>query len=497
MPLLILLPSALAAGLLLALGFAPYSLAWAPLVALAAIFALVSRLRGAGMVLSAGYSFGLGYAGLGVHWIYYSIADYGGGPLAAGIATAVLIALFALIPMVALWLGWIVGQRHRRLAALVSFPLAWVLVEWVRSWLFTGATWLSIGYSQIDTPLAQFAPLLGVYGPGLALALLAGALAWWLRRPWSLRLLVPPFMAVVLIGGGLLLDRDWSRASGEPLSVALLQGNIDQARKWDPAERGAIFAEYIQLTRSQLGHDLVVWPESALPVFYHQAELQVQQLAEQAERRGSTLVMGAPVSNEQGAFNAVVVPGQTTQFYYKRHLVPFGEYVPFRDWAGGLLDFVGTPLGDFEAGTSAQPLEVAGHALGVSICYEVTFGAELADALPAAEILLNVSNDAWFGRSAAPWQHLQMARLRALETARPMLRATNTGVSALIDHKGVLLSQTELFQQDVLNAEVTPRQGRTPYMRWRDWPVAGFCLSALLLMLIFGRRELMLFRDIG
>lgn len=497
MPLLILLPLALAAGLLLALGFAPYSLAWAPLVALAAIFALVSRLKTAGAVLSTGYSFGLGYAGLGVHWIYYSIADYGGGPLAAGIATAVLVALFALIPMVALWLGWLVGQRRRRLAALVSFPLAWVLVEWVRSWLFTGATWLSVGYSQIDTPLAQFAPVLGVYGPGLALALLAGALAWWLRRPWSWRLLLPPLMAIVLVGGGLVLDRDWSRASGEPLSVALLQGNIDQARKWDPAERGSIFAEYIALTRSQWGEDLIIWPETALPVFYHQAEPQLQQLAEQAKLRGSTLVMGAPMSNDQGAFNAVVIPGDSPQFYYKRHLVPFGEYVPFRDWAGGLLNFVGTPLGDFNAGTSAQPLQAAGHALGVSICYEVTFGAELADSLPAAEILLNVSNDAWFGRSAAPWQHLQMARMRALETARPLLRATNTGISAVIDQRGGLRMQTPLFEQAVLNAQVTPRTGMTPYMRWRDWPIAGLCLSGLVLMLIFGRRELTLFRDIG
>lgn len=497
MPTLILLPLALAAGLLLALGFAPYSLAWAPLIALAAIFALLSRARHGRVVLLTGYSFGLGYAGLGVHWIYFSIADYGGGALAAGIATAVLIALFALIPMFALWLGWWIGQRHRRLAALLSFPLAWVLVEWLRSWLLTGATWLSIGYSQIDTPLASYAPILGVYGPGLALAFIAGALAWWLRRPWSWRLLLPPIMAAVLIGGGLLLDREWSSASGEPLTVALLQGNIDQARKWDPGERGEIFAEYIQLTRSQLGNDLVVWPEAALPVFYHQAQSQLQQLAERAEARGSTLAIGAPVSNEQGAFNAVVIPGETAQFYYKRHLVPFGEYVPFRDWAGGWLDFVGTPLGDFDAGTSAQPLEVAGHALGVSICYEVTFGAELVDALPAAEILLNVSNDAWFGESAAPWQHLQMARMRALETARPMLRATNTGVSALIDHKGALLAQTALFEQTVLNAEVTPRAGRTPYMGWRDWPVVGLCLSGLVLMLIFGRRELTLFRDIG
>jgi len=245
MPLPLMLILSLAAGLLLALGFAPYSLAWAPLVALAVIFALISRVRAVSVVLLAGYSFGLGYAGLGVYWIYHSIADYGGGVLAASIATPILIALFALIPMLALWLGWVVGQRCRRVSALLSFPLAWILIEWVRSWLFTGATWLSVGYSQIDTPLAHWAPVLGVYGPGLGLALLAGALAWWMRRPLSLRLLLPPALAAVLLAAGFLLDREWSTPSAEPLTVALIQGNIDQARKWDPTAREEIVAEYV------------------------------------------------------------------------------------------------------------------------------------------------------------------------------------------------------------------------------------------------------------
>jgi len=497
MPLPLMLILSLAAGLLLALGFAPYSLAWAPLVALAVIFALISRVRAVSVVLLAGYSFGLGYAGLGVYWIYHSIADYGGGVLAASIATPILIALFALIPMLALWLGWVVGQRCRRVSALLSFPLAWILIEWVRSWLFTGATWLSVGYSQIDTPLAHWAPVLGVYGPGLGLALLAGALAWWMRRPLSLRLLLPPALAAVLLAAGFLLDREWSTPSAEPLTVALIQGNIDQARKWDPTAREEIVAEYVGLSRRHWGEDLVIWPEASLPVYYHQAETLLQRLVEEATAAGSTLVIGAPVAEDDRAFNAVVIPGESAQFYYKRHLVPFGEYVPFRDIAGGLLDFVGTPLGDFDAGTSARPLEAGGAAIGVSICYEVTFGTEIADALPAAEILLNLSNDAWFGRSAAPWQHLQMARMRALETARPMLRATNTGVSAMIDRKGRVLARTELFEQTVLNTEITPHAGATPYTRWRDWPVVIICISGLFLLLVFGRRELTLFRDIG
>ncbi len=489
---------ALLAGLLMALGFAPYSQWWAPFISLVVIFALVAKTQRAGGVFSLGYSYGLGYAGLGVYWIYYSIANYGGGPIAAIAATTVLVALFALIPTVALWLGWLVGRRHRPAQALLALALAWVLVEWVRSWLFTGATWLSVGYSQIDTPIASFAPVFGVYGLGLILVLIAGGLAACLLKPLSLRWAVPVVMAATALLAGVLLDRDWTTPTGQPLSAALIQGNIDQARKWDPNERTAIFAQYTQQTRDALGADLIVWPESALPMVYQNAQRPITQLAAEAARAGSTLMLGAPAADPAGAglFNAVVVPGQPTAFYYKRHLVPFGEYVPFRDWAGAVLNFVGTPLGDFNAGTSAAPLQAAGHAVGVSICYEITFGAEIAAALPAAELLLNVSNDAWFGDSPAPWQHLRMARMRALELGRPLLRATNTGASAIIDTRGQLHAQTQLFATTTLTGEVQPHQGLTPYARWRDWPVVAVASVGLLALMLTGRRGYRLFRDV-
>lgn len=487
---------ALLCGLLLAAGFAPFNGFWIPVLALGVVFSLLGANRRGGEAFALGYLFGLGYAGLGVYWIFHSIADYGGGPLAASVATAVLVALFALIPALALTLGWWVGRHWRRGMYLLALPLAWIWVEWVRSWFLTGATWLSLGYTQVDTPLGAYAPWLGVYGPGLAVALMAGALAWWLRRPLSRRLAESLVVIVIVSTGGLLLPSQWGQPAGEPLTVALLQGNIEQSRKWDPDERSAIVGEYAALTREHFGADLIVWPETALPVFYKGAEDWLQSLAGEARAAGSTLVLGAPVARGEQRFNAVAIPGETPQFYFKRHLVPFGEYVPFRDAAGGILDFVGTPLGDFEPGTSAAPLMAAGQPLGVSICYEVTFGAELADALPAARILLNVSNDAWFGRSSAPWQHLQMARMRALETGRPMIRATNTGVSAVIAADGELKATTPLFQRAVLRGEVTPREGATPYVRWRDWPLAGVSTALLVGLLVTGRRRFALFRQL-
>jgi apolipoprotein N-acyltransferase len=490
--------AALLAGLAMALAFAPYSQWWAAFVSLAVIFALVVSAQRLRVVCLLGASYGLGYAGLGVYWIYYSIANYGGGPVAAVVATGVLVALFALIPMVALLLGWLAGARHRPGNALLALALAWVLVEWIRSWLLTGATWLSVGYSQIDTPLASVAPVAGVYGVGLLLVLIAGGLAAGLLKPLSLRWMAPVLMAAVTVVAALLLDRDWTTPSAEPLRVALIQGNIDQARKWDPNARDAIIAQYREQTEAAFGADLIIWPESALPVVYQDAQPAIERLAARAQRAGSTLMLGAPAADPAGAglFNAVVVPGEDTAFYYKRHLVPFGEYVPLRHLAGGLLDFVGTPLGDFSAGHSAKPLQVAGHAVGVSICYEITFGAEIAAALPQAQWLLNVSNDAWFGDSPAPWQHLQMSRMRALELGRPLLRATNTGVSAIIDSRGALEADTALFETLTLTGEIEPHEGLTPYARWRDWPVVGVSALGLLVLAATGRRGYRLFRDV-
>lgn len=499
MPTLLTLLMALGSGVLMALGFSPFDQPWAPLLALSVLFALTAVAPGAGRAAAQGYLFGLGYAGLGVYWIYISIADFGGGPLAATLATTSLIAAFALIPMVAVLLGRRAGRRSSAVMLLVALPLAWVAIEWVRSWFLTGATWLSVGYTLIDTPLAAWAPVFGVYGPGLALALMAGSLAWWFLQPVSLRFLWPVALTGLFLVAAFLLDRDWSQPSGEAVQAAIIQGNVPQDEKWNPEQRADILARYMQHTRAAFGADLIVWPETAVPAVYHQvAENWLQPLAREASAAGSALVVGAPVADPagNGLFNGIVVVSDQPQFYYKRHLVPFGEYVPLRRFTGGLLDFMGAPLGDFNAGTSAAPLSVAGHQIGASICYEVTFGAELLDALPDAEILLNVSNDAWFGRSSAPWQHLQMARMRALESGRPMLRATNTGSSAIIDSKGQVRAQTGLFTEVVLRGEVVPHSGVTPYMRWRDWPIAIIAFLGLFFAGLLRRRGYRLFHDV-
>jgi len=295
-------------------------------------------------------------------------------------------------------------------------------------------------------------------------------------------------VAMWMVAAGLTAV-DWSEPYGQPLTVSLIQGNIDQNQKWADEYRAHTIDVYTRLSRSRWGRDVIVWPETAMPVYFHQANNYLQQLAIEARENGGTqLVLGIPVGDNEGYFNGVVSPGEKTQFYFKSHLVPFGEYIPLKPLLGDLLDLMRVPMADFSSGGARQaPMDVAGVKAGVSICYEDAFGEEVIRGLPAANMLINVTNDAWFGDSLAPHQHLQMARMRTLETARPMLRATNNGVSALIDHRGRLLGTSPQFEQAILDGNVQPRQGATPYALTGNWLIISVMLIALLLSVMLSR----------
>ncbi|KAB7628260.1 apolipoprotein N-acyltransferase [Alkalilimnicola sp. S0819] len=499
----------LAGGAALPLGFAPFEWWWLAPFALSLLFvpALCAPRRQA--LLSA-WCFGFASFGLGCWWVYISISQFGGGPLVAVFVCLVLAAVFALFPLLAVWLTRRLCPRPGPAAFLLALPAAWILVEWLRSWLLTGNPWLSVGYTQTGYWLSGVAPVFGVLGVGLLLCLAAGLLAWSVAKAFllpgaspagaapgresfsqnrtrghaSLLQLGVPLLVLLLLPPA--LDRAWSTPTGEPLRVALVQGNVPQGEKWLPEQRLPTLERYVSLTVRNWDADLVLWPETAVPDYAHRVEeMLLRPLRREAARHGTAVVFGAPVHdfNDRQAYNSLVtLDGRR---YDKRHLVPFGEYVPLRDVLGRALDFLGAPMSDFSRGTGHGVLEVAGVPAAASICYEVIFPAEIAEALPHARLLLNVSNDAWFGDSLAMHQHLQMARMRAIETARPMIRATNTGITALIDHRGRVTERLPAFQTGVLRGEVQPREGGTPYVHWRDWPVVGFCL----VMLIAARRR--------
>ena len=485
---------ALSAGALTVLSFAPFSLFPLAVLALAAWYEALTATTPR-RAFWRGWLFGLGLFGCGVFWIRISLNEFGN--MDAWIAH-LLAALF--IAVVALYLGasaWLMrrletADAHWVVGPLLLLPGAVVLLEWVRSWLLTGFPWLSFGYGQIAGPLAGYAPLVGIYGVSLLVALsgglLWGAIRWPTRRA---RLSALGALAVIWISGAGLTTVDWTHPIGAPLRASVIQANIPQSLKWDPEARLMIAETYLDLTLAHLDADVIVWPETALPDFVHQIRAPLlDPLAARARAEGAELVLGVPVLEPESEryFNGVLAIGSQEALYTKRHLVPFGEYLPFKTWLGPLVELFAVPMSDFSAGDAARPLlQVGTHPVGASICYEDAFPAEVREALPEAAYLINVSNDGWFGDSLAPPQHLEIARMRALENGRALLRATNTGVSALVDHRGRVLATVPLFERGAATAEIQPRQGATPFSDLGNAPAVGV---ALTLLLVGGWRQL-------
>jgi len=469
--------AALLLGALTVCGFAP--LAWfpLPLATLCGLFVLWRGAKTQRQIVRIGWLWGFGFFFGGVSWIYISLHDVGGmlAPLAAA-ATLIVCVYLALFPALAGALYWRMcsGSAWRDLLLLCG---AWVLCEWLRGWLFTGFPWLALGYSQSPpSPLAGYAALIGVYGIGLLVASMAALLACAWRRPASWLLLVG-----LCAGGYALQTISWTQPTGAPLKVSLLQGNIAQDGKWDMERLDDSMSTYARLAREHPAQ-LVVMPETALPMFLDDVPGEYLQ---QLMANGPTLFGVAIGTHEPGKpevyFNAAVAMTVANQFqaYAKSHLVPFGEYVP--PGFSWFLTLLRMPMSDFTPGAAHQPpLSIAGQLIAPNICYEDAFGEEILAALPQATLLINLSNTAWFGNSLAQPQHLQIAQMRALETGRYMLRATNTGMTAVVRPDGRVAAALPAFTADALTAEVQGYAGMTPFAYWGNALALLLALFALL-----------------
>ncbi len=442
------------AGAATVLGFAPFELFPLPILTLALLFHLWRRAANPRQAAWHGFAWGMGCFLVGVSWVYVSLHDVGGMamPLAAT-ATLLFCAWLALFPALA-------GYLFRRVATtdFADVPLAaglWTLTEWLRGWLLTGFPWLAIGYSQAPpSPLAGFAPVAGVHGVGFIVAFLAAALVFHRCRGWIV------VVGVALVGLG-LRDVAWTRPAGPPLSVSLLQGNIPQSLKWAPEHLQLSLETYARLARAHPAQ-LTVLPETAVPLWFDEIPAD---FLRGLTRHGDALLGG--VARDGAAYrNAALAlsPGGAVQAYSKVHLVPFGEFVP--PGFGWFFGLVNIPMSDFSAGERRQPpLAVAGQKIMPNICYEDLFGEELLPALPDATLLINLSNTAWFGDSLAQPQHLQIARVRALETGRMILRATNTGMTAAIAPDGRTISVLPPFTAGALEVSAQGFSGLTPFAR--------------------------------
>ncbi len=465
--------------------FAPYHYPFIALLSIASFFyiILISTPPSASVF---GFIFGLGMFGVGVNWLHISINLFGG----INLAVAVMIT-FGLIIYLALYPALVAYAYHRLchgtglIVFTMTMPALWVLAEWCRAWALTGFPWLSVGYSQIDTRLSALAPVLGLYGVSWLTTCAAALLVVFCLTSLRTKAILVGLISIASFTLGKFSDMQWSTEQTRTLSVALIQGAIPQAIKWQPDQRWKTLELYSTLSREYHDHQLIIWPETAIPMFYHQAEQFIDEMITTAQAEQLDYLTGVPFydPDTQKFYNGIAVIGAHNDRYYKQHLVPFGEYLPFDTWLRPLLDFISIPLSDFSPGPPVKPIvRAANEAIGVSVCYEDVFGEEVIMALPEAGVLVNISNDAWFGDSIAPHQHLQMARMRALETGRYMLRATNTGISAIIDEKGGILSRSLLFTPHALSGDVKIFAGLTPYARFGNAPVIIATLLAVLIM---------------
>ncbi len=495
-------------GALAVLGYAPFGIFPLPVLALAVLFWLWSRAERPAQAAWLGLSFGMGLFCFGIGWIYVALHIYGYmHPILAALATALFAAVNAALPALAGYAQARLGPfvvspstslrtglpNHERpfdiLRAngawiLLVMPAIWTLAEWLRGLLFTGFPWLAVGYSQApDSPLAGYAPLLGVYGVSLIVAVSAALLlAIWNMR-WSRQGKIALGVLLALwLSGALLRTVAWTQPQGEPLKVSLLQGNVAQDEKFEEDKLIATLETYRRLAQGSDAR-LIVLPETALPLLrdnvpesYHAI------LRDHARRNGGDILIGAFEKENGRYYNSVYSLGSSeSQHYRKNHLVPFGEFIPLRSVFGWLVNEVlQIPMGDQASGGAHQPpLDVAGQKVAVDICYEDAFGEEIIRALPEATLLANVTNDAWYGESHAATQHNQLSQMRALETGRMMLRATNTGVTSVIGVDGRVQAMLPQHEEGVLTVEARGYVGSTPYVRWGNG--AMLVLAGLML----------------
>jgi len=495
LPTLLTLSSAAFAGALTAwLGFAPVGWWWFPYLGFAALAALIARAPTVRRGALLGFAFGLAYFLAGVSWVRVSMNEFGGMPLPLAWFSAFLFCAFlALYPALACALATWTRARSPVFFAFV-FASAWTFAEYLRAHLFTGFEWLSVGVSQVG-PFAPsvIATLLGHFAMGFVVLAAGGYIAaagakslaeanGAVRRRAAYWLAAAQFVGLLCFLGLFgLTGNAFTSQSGKLIQVSLLQGNVPQSMKWEPEK----FVQTLQLYEklvSQAKGELIILPETALPAPLSRIPPEyIEKLRGIAFSKNANLLIGVPVEENGKYFNAAVSMGvEDIQQYRKVHLVPFGEYMPLRGPLAWFYANLTIPMSDFTAGDPAQsPIKVNGQTLGISICYEDAFARDVLRTMPDATLLVNISNDAWFGKSAAAEQHLQLAQMRAIETGRPMLRANNTGITAVIDDKGHVTQRLEPWTEGILEATVQGRKGATPYSMWGDLPILLICIAGI------------------
>ena len=473
-----------ASGALLPLALAPFNV-WPIAIPCIAVLFYKLQHQTAKQALAKASVFGFAMFFAGVSWVYVSIHEHGfiPAPLAL-LATALFCLFLALLFALPFALSALIPQTSA--SWLLGLPAIWVLSEWFRSWIFTGFPWLYAGYIHTDTWLSGWAPIGGVMWLSFITALAGATLAQLgspvLRKKLPIQVGVQISLSILItltISGYLLQAASWTQETGKSLSVVLIQPNTDQNKKWSSSERQNILDQLQEQTEPHWDADLIVWPEAAIPATPQRASDFLIDMDKAAKVNPTALLTGIPTQDWSSGkyYNSVLALGTASGQYDKTRLVPFGEYVPLEGLLRGLIRFFNLPMSSFSLGAKDQPLlTIAGEPMATAICYEIVYPDLVARISREATLLLTVSNDAWFGDSFAPQQHMQMARMRAIENAKPMLRGTSNGITAIVDHRGKIEKQLEQFSAGELSGDITPRAGQTFFAQTGSWPVVIMAL---------------------
>ena len=481
---------ALLCGAILPFSFAPYDLWPLQFISVALLFISLKSLTPK-QAMWRGWWFGLGTYAAGVSWVYVSIHIYSNTPA----IPAFFMTLFFVSGLA--WFFAFMTYSYQKFFSkhslqYLSFACVWLLFEWSRSWFLTGFPWLFLGDAHIDSPLKGFAPLIGVYGIGFIVVISAAFVCdkeWQGQWQKNLLLLSLPW----LLGSGLSFVSWTQPVENGEINVAAIQGNIPQERKWLPEEIYPTLEKYRSASEKNWQADLILWPETAITVLHHQAQEYLQFLNEEGQKNNTTLITGIPYQQGQtetypGAYhNSILALGQGSGLYHKQRLVPFGEYMPLPQSWRPLLDFFNIPMSEFQPGLNTQDrLKASSHnidyLIAPFICYDIAYPDFVSQLARDTGLMVTISNDAWFGTSIGPKQHLGLARMRSLENGRYQLRSTNTGITALINDKGDIVKKLPQFEFGVLEAQAVIMTGNTPFNLWGSWPVLLFSLAGLILI---------------